>query len=133
MINVDREGNYLDIKGQSEFDPYSGEPRYAQQLNAKTKAQSPHDPYPEHSSRIFETILSDQQIKEIILFIHGGLFTRSTNFTWAISRFPPSLRPRVHVKLFGYPDKSHKREKCWPQRHGDFDNCPFWDRVFWWK
>ena len=84
MINVDREGNYVDIQGQSEFDPYSGEQRYAQQLTAESPSHCPHDPYPAHLKSIFESIESDQQIKELVIFVHGGLVTRSQSLNKVI-------------------------------------------------
>ena len=86
MINVDREGHYVDIQGESDFDPYSGERRYAQQLNAQSRTQCPPDPYPEHINRIFKEIKADGQIKEIVIFIHGGLVTRSQSLTKVIAQ-----------------------------------------------
>jgi hypothetical protein len=36
-----------------------------------------------------------------------------------------SVHRQVHVKAFGLEDGSL------PQRHGDFNQCPFWTRAFW--
>ncbi len=34
------------------------------------------------------------------------------------------IRERVHLTMFGINDGS-------PQKHGDFDNCPYWKKKFW--
>ena len=40
---------------------------------------------------------------------------------------PPQLRVRIYQKEFSYGKSVSDTD---PQKHGDFDRCPFWDERF---
>ena len=49
------------------------------------------------------------------------------NFLRTEQIFPAGMRGRIHQKEFSY-GKSVARTD--PQKHGDFDRCPFWEKGF---
>ncbi len=53
---------------------------------------------------------------------------RWENMRSALHVFPPQmLNSQIHFKIFGFNSQNS------PQRHGDFDNFPYWEPHFWWK
>ena len=56
---------------------------------------------------------------------------RWDNVKNSIKFIPTSVAENMHFKIFGINRDGCKDECTTPQKHGDFDNMPFWDEATW--